>query len=245
LIERTDSLKIGGKIMAAKKKEDGKDTKQRIFDAARHLIARKGYAAVSVREIAKMANANISMLNYYFGGKVGILRAILDEFYKKYYSAVLDVDIKQLSSEEVIAQVIENLVRFYHENTELCVASHNAYAIDMPEIADLEMQWVKSRRTQIDAHFVKFGLDTSDKVTMTVMRGLLSAIISSHFLTMYAWEYTKESRKVDEKEVEEFVEGETANILDEAFYAEYSKILTKFYLTGIYGLTGNTKILES
>jgi AcrR family transcriptional regulator len=224
--------------MTAKKKEEGKETKERIFEAARNLIARKGYAAVSVREIAKRANANISMLNYYYGGKLGMLRAVLDEFYDKYYSAVLSVNIEQLNKEEVVEAVIHNLVKFYNENTELSVAAHNAFAIDMPEIADLEMKWVKSRRKQMDAHFEKLGLDTQDKVTMTVMRGLITAIISYHFLSKYAWEYTKEARKTEEKEIEEFVNQETTYVMDEEFYEQYIQILKKFYLTGLYGLTG-------
>jgi AcrR family transcriptional regulator len=224
--------------MAAKKKEDGKETKVRIFEAARHLIARKGYAAVSVREIAKRAKANISMLNYYYGGKVGMLRAVLNEFYDKYYHAVLDVDIKSKTKQEVVEAVIHNLVKFYNENTELCVATHNAFGIDMPEIADLEMKWVKSRRKQMDAHFEKLGLNTEDKVTMTVMRGLITAIISYHFLNKYAWEYTKESRKEEAKEIDEFVSEETTCVMDEEFYEQYSRILMKFYLTGLYGLTG-------
>jgi len=59
------------------KKETEKEAKDRIFDAAKSLFARKGYAAVSVREIAKKAKVNISMLNYYYGGKIGILREVL------------------------------------------------------------------------------------------------------------------------------------------------------------------------
>lgn len=226
--------------MTAKKKEDGKETKERIFEAAQHLIARKGYSAVSVREIAKQAKANISMLNYYYGGKCGILRAIIDTFYDKYYHAVLDVDIKQQSAEEVIHEVIMNLINFYRENTELAVATHNAFAVDMPEIADLEMKWVKSRREQINEHFQKFGLNTSNEVTMTVMRGLLSAIIATHFINAYTWEHTKASCKECEKEIQEFVEQEMGPDLTPEFYERYGNILTKFYLTGLYGITGKT-----
>lgn len=227
--------------MTAKKIEDGKDAKERIFEAARYLIARKGYSAVSVREIANRAKVNISMLNYYYGGKLGILRAIIDTFYDRYYHAVLDVDIQQQSSEDVIREVIMNLIGFYRENTELAVATHNTFSVDMPEIADLEMKWVKSRREQINAHFKKFGLDTSDEVTMTVMRGLLSAIIASHFLNTYTWEHTKQSCKQCEKEIQEFVEQEVAPEMNLEFYQKYGEILTRFYLTGLYGITGKNR----
>ncbi len=227
--------------MAAKKKEEGKETKERIFEAAQNLIARKGFAAVTVREIAKKADANISMINYYYGGKLGMLRALLNDFYNKYYNAVLSVKIEVLSKEEVVEAVIHNLVKFYDDNTELAVATHNAFAIDMPEIADLEMKWVKSRREQMNAHFKKLGLDTGDKVTMTVMRGLLTAIIAYHFQSKYAWEYTKEAREKEAEEIEEFVGEETTFVMDEEFYKRYSKILAHFYLTGLYGITGEKR----
>ena len=221
------------------KKETEKEAKDRIFDAAKSLFARKGYAAVSVREIAKKAKVNISMLNYYYGGKLGILREVLSRFYEKYFDAILNVDIKRLSKEELILEVIQNLIRFYRENTMLAVAAHNTFAVDMPEIVDLEMEYVTSRRKQVNEHFVKLGLDTSDCTTMTVMRGVISTIISSHFRTKYAWEHTKRSCcKLDSKKIKEFVEEETALELNDEFYKKYAEILTNFYLHGLDGITG-------
>ena len=38
------------------------NTKQRILDIAIVLFAQKGYSAVGVREIAKEANVNVSMI---------------------------------------------------------------------------------------------------------------------------------------------------------------------------------------
>ena len=221
--------------------EEKKDAKRRIFEAATSLFARKGFAAVSVRETAKKAQVNISMLNYYYGGKLGILRAILDKFYEKYYNAVLNVDIKHLSREELILKVIQNLIKFYRENTILAIAAHNTFAVDMPEIADLEMKWVVSRRKQINEHFIKFGLNTADSVTMTVMRGLVSTIISAHFQSKYAWECTKRSCKLDTKKIEEFVDEETAPELNDDFYEKYAEILANFYLHGLDGVTGKDK----
>jgi AcrR family transcriptional regulator len=217
--------------------QESKETKQRIFDAAKSLFARKGFSAVSVREIAEKSKANISMLSYYYGGKVGLLQEIINEFNKKYYDAVLSVDIEKLTVEEVIESVIKNLVEFYRKNTELAVATHNTFAIDMPEIADLEVKWVSSRRKQLNRHFKKFGLDVSDNVLMSVMRGLLTAIISTHFISVYEWEYTKESIKKTSKETRKFAEEEGPKKLDDEFYEKYAEKLKAFYLHGLYGLT--------
>jgi AcrR family transcriptional regulator len=53
------------------KPETGKNgqTRDRILDEAEILFARKGYHAVSVREITAAANCNLAAVNYHFGNK--------------------------------------------------------------------------------------------------------------------------------------------------------------------------------
>lgn len=51
----------------------------KIIDAALPLFAMQGYAAVSVREIAKAANVNIALISYYFGGKEKLYSLILEK----------------------------------------------------------------------------------------------------------------------------------------------------------------------
>ena len=55
------------------------DTKTRILDAAFRCLASSGYAALSVREIAKDAGVNHALINYYFGTKDRLVIAVLDE----------------------------------------------------------------------------------------------------------------------------------------------------------------------
>lgn len=50
-----------------------------ILNAARTLFAKKGFEAVSVREIAKESSQNISMISYYFGSKEGLYKYILSD----------------------------------------------------------------------------------------------------------------------------------------------------------------------
>jgi AcrR family transcriptional regulator len=59
--------------------EQPADTKTRILDAAFRCLATRGYAALSVREIAKDAGANHALINYYFGTKDRLVIAVLDE----------------------------------------------------------------------------------------------------------------------------------------------------------------------
>jgi AcrR family transcriptional regulator len=55
------------------------DTRSRILDAAFRCLATSGYAALSVREIARDAGVNHALINYYFGTKDRLVIAVLDE----------------------------------------------------------------------------------------------------------------------------------------------------------------------
>jgi AcrR family transcriptional regulator len=54
------------------------DIRAAILDAAEVLFAHKGYAAVSVREIAKAVKVTPAMVHYYFGSKLALLRQVLE-----------------------------------------------------------------------------------------------------------------------------------------------------------------------
>jgi len=55
------------------------DCRSLLVAAATPLFAAKGFNGVSVREMAKAAGVNLSMISYYFGGKEGLYAAVLNE----------------------------------------------------------------------------------------------------------------------------------------------------------------------
>jgi AcrR family transcriptional regulator len=54
------------------------ETKAKILDAAFKRLAREGYAALSLREIAKDAGVNHALINYHFRSKDQLVIAVLD-----------------------------------------------------------------------------------------------------------------------------------------------------------------------
>jgi AcrR family transcriptional regulator len=56
---------------------DREATKTRILVAARHLFAEHGYDHVTVRMIASAAEANVSLINRYFGSKARLFAEVL------------------------------------------------------------------------------------------------------------------------------------------------------------------------
>ena len=63
--------------MARKKFKDG-TAEENILATAYTLLAKKGYADVSTREIASEAGVALSQLNYYFKTKDKLYRAVID-----------------------------------------------------------------------------------------------------------------------------------------------------------------------
>jgi len=54
-----------------------RETRARLLHAAARLFAERGYARVTVRDICKKAHANVAAVNYHFGGKDGLYRAVM------------------------------------------------------------------------------------------------------------------------------------------------------------------------
>ena len=53
------------------------NVRERVLQAAQELFLRYGYRAVSSRQIGAAAGVNFAMIRYYFGGKPGLYREIL------------------------------------------------------------------------------------------------------------------------------------------------------------------------
>lgn len=57
----------------------GPAVRQALLDGARGLFLSRGFASVSIREIATAAGTSSAAIHYHFGDKLGLYRAMLDE----------------------------------------------------------------------------------------------------------------------------------------------------------------------
>ncbi len=57
-------------------------TKLRILDAAEELFAEYGFSETSLRQITKDAEVNLASVNYHFGSKKELIRAVLERYLK-------------------------------------------------------------------------------------------------------------------------------------------------------------------
>ena len=74
--------------------KENRPTKEIIMDQATILFTNKGYTGTSVRDIAMKSGVNISLISYYFGGKKGLLEALMVDFLEGYLKELESVQQK-------------------------------------------------------------------------------------------------------------------------------------------------------
>lgn len=95
------------------------DTKTRILDTAEQLFARDGFHMTSLRTLTEQANVNLAAVNYHFGSKEGLLKAVFSR------RLVPLNNLRQKNIEAVLAQAqadntlpaVKDLLRAFIEPT--------------------------------------------------------------------------------------------------------------------------------
>jgi AcrR family transcriptional regulator len=212
------------------------DARQRIYDAAIDLFARKGYNGVGVRELARTAGVQLSMIDYYFGGKLAILKAILQQYQEMYQAALKPLWEDEDAAEERTRRAVRNVVQFFRDHTALAMVALNSLVLDIPEIHDMRLGYVADRRESMNAHYRRMGLNPEDIAAMSTVRGALTTLIAAHFRSRFVREHIIGSPdRLKRPEARMLATPPTT--YDDAFYDRYCSLLVDFYLRGIAGLT--------
>ena len=86
--------------------------RERLLAAARELFLRYGYRAVSSRQIGAAAGVNFAMIRYYFGGKPGLYREILQGVLPAPIAGALQMG----GSPPKLADILSNITRVWAAN---------------------------------------------------------------------------------------------------------------------------------
>jgi len=80
------------------------DTKEKILDAAEKLFADRGFASTSLRDITAEADVNLAAVNYHFGSKLDLLRAVFSRRFGPVNAERLDLleALREPDTEDVL-----------------------------------------------------------------------------------------------------------------------------------------------
>ena len=110
------------------------DPKQRILDAGTRVFARKGCSGTGLREIAAEADVNLAMVSYYFGGKAGLLEAILSQFFEAIGASMKPVAEETGPPEERLRKLVHAMLRMVRGNTETFRVVLTEFPLELPHI---------------------------------------------------------------------------------------------------------------
>ncbi|MCC7412789.1 MAG: TetR/AcrR family transcriptional regulator [Gammaproteobacteria bacterium] len=178
--------------LAARRERERYEIREKILDAARKLMAERGYDGVTMREIARRIEYSPTVIYSHFRDKQALIDELVDEDYR-----TVGKRLRDLSS---IRDPIRRL-RFIGEKiTEFALANSNHYrAIAMaasPEVpersasqnargdvrADAHALVLQTVQEAVDQHRLREDLRDAELVTQTFLGGI-HGIMSMH-LTM-------------------------------------------------------------
>ena len=159
------------------------DCRAKLIAVATPLFAEKGFYGVSVRELAKAAGVNLSMISYYFVGKEGLYAAVLNEQFAilKRVAEIKDMDVDPLKKFEfyvraTVARYRENpyLIRFY--TSELTNPTPCFETIVRPAVKGVVQILLDAFTEGLSHEKFRKGLDPTDTVLA------LAGMINFYFL---------------------------------------------------------------
>jgi len=111
---------------------------QDIINVAMDLFSKKGFAATSMREIAKASGVSHSLINYYFRSKDKLLKEFIEKRSKAIMESIKLVVQKQISECEKIDLLVNLYVKQAFSNRELSlIFFQEQLTVSYPELGKL------------------------------------------------------------------------------------------------------------
>lgn len=196
------------------------EPKERILQAAIDLFSQKGFAATGVREIARQAGVNLAMINYYYGSKHNVLKAIIASAFEQFSEVVHEslVASTQLPLEERIRTYVRKVIDVGRKNQKALRVMLAELPFDVPEIAEFKATRIREVLLPMVRTFIEeFTGQANPGLRPELIGPAVHGMIMFHFLTAPVF-----SRAI----------GAT---LDDPFYEEYAQQLGDLVLYGLVG----------
>lgn len=139
--------------------EDKTDKKEHLLDTAELLFAELGFEGASTRQIASNAGVNISMLNYYFGSKEGLYKAIVERRLGTFRQTLISLNEENISSWDKLFRCIDLYVDRMMSNSSFTRLVHREMSLGQrSEISEFIMDGLSKNIEEV-IRIVQEGID--------------------------------------------------------------------------------------
>ena len=95
------------------------DAREKLLAAGTELFAVKGFAGVSIRQLAETAGVNSALISYYYGGKEGLYAAVITAQYERLFGKFEAIAASTAPVEEKIRMYADVIRRNHTEDQPL------------------------------------------------------------------------------------------------------------------------------
>jgi len=192
--------------------------RERILQNGAELFAQKGFSAVGVREVTDKAGVNVSMTSYYYGGKSGLLKAILTNFFKRTNDIIKEVSAMNLTADNKIRELVKLLLEMMMANKNICRVAIFELPFEIPEVSEFKEELFKET--------IKITLDIL-KDKYNIKEESLQLIVGPAFYSLL------------------FSHCYYSNVLHQEvnskYYKKYADTISELFLRGIAGFENKKK----
>ena len=158
-------------------RENGKETRKRLLNAASAVFAEKGYRNAKVAEICHRAGANVAAVNYYFGDKATLYAEAWQHAFKEYVMPEPSGPEKA-SPEDQLSNHIHSLIQNFMEKG-LQGYFSRLYLMELANptglIQDFWHDLIEPRRQKLIGMIQKIlGVDTTDETVLFCELSIIS-----------------------------------------------------------------------
>lgn len=159
--------------------ERTEETKWKLLVAARELIVEQGWSSVSNRAISQRAGVNLALINYHFGGKRGLLAAMLDraaeEIAMSYGPATVDRPEGEVG--DFVSAAIRSVPRLVGDPNARVLAVAMLEATYEPELAASVGRSLADLRQRIEVSLSARTPKAADPGLVTLLAALLDGVL--------------------------------------------------------------------
>lgn len=130
-----------GRRREADRAADAEETRENILNVATTEFAEKGLSGARIDEIAERTNTSKRMIYYYFAGKEGLYRAVIEREYGRIRDAETELNLEELPALEALEQLIRRNFdwHFYHPDFVRLVMNENIhFAVHLDQVEGLQ-----------------------------------------------------------------------------------------------------------
>jgi AcrR family transcriptional regulator len=148
-------------------------TREKIKEEALKLFAERGFDGVSVRDIARAADANVSAVSYHFGGKEELLREVVSDGLAAFRAVLSSIGGEDLPLKNKVERLLEAFLFFLQKEDSVSriIFSELSMGGDrLPDLAEEHFRLVMSMFSDMLRRGVESGEIRDTDATLTMMQ---------------------------------------------------------------------------